>query len=296
LENPTTIASFALNSEIQKLPKDYYKNYLNNLDAVSVAQLNQLAPKYIEPEHSYLIIVGNASEFKDKLAQFGEVINYTTEGDIEEKKEVDASVTAGIIIDKYVDAIGGKAKIATINTLKQKAFGEVQGMQISQVIQVDKAQGKALQLTLMGPQEIARMTITREKVVANSMGQEQELPAPMAEAMKSVLDIVPEASFASNNTKLTLDGISKVNGEDAYKVIVEQGELKSTDYFSVASGLKLKSESAVSGEISYSDYKEYDGVKFPSVITVNSPQMPVTLKMTIEENLINPTFTEADWK
>jgi hypothetical protein len=285
-----------LNSEIQKLPKDYYKNYLKNLDAVSVAQLNQLAPKYIEPKHSYLIIVGNASEFKDKLAQFGEVINYTTEGDIEEKKEVDASVTAGIIIDKYVDAIGGKAKIATINTLKQKAFGEVQGMQISQVIQVDKAQGKALQLTLMGPQEIARMTITREKVVANSMGQEQELPAPMAEAMKSVLDIVPEASFASNNTKLTLDGISKVNGEDAYKVIVEQGELKSTDYFSVASGLKLKSESAVSGEISYSDYKEYDGVKFPSVITVNSPQMPVTLKMTIEENLINPTFTEADWK
>lgn len=296
LENPSTIASFALNSEIQKLPKDYYKNYLKNLDAVSVAQLNQLAPKYIEPEHSYLIIVGNASEFKDKLAQFGEVINYTTEGDIEEKKEVDASVTAGIIIDKYVDAIGGKAKIATINTLKQKASGEVQGMQISQVIQVDKAQGKALQLTLMGPQEIARMTITREKVVANSMGQEQELPAPMAEAMKSVLDIVPEASFASNNTKLTLDGISKVNGEDAYKVIVEQGELKSTDYFSVASGLKLKSESAVSGEISYSDYKEYDGVKFPSVITVNSPQMPVTLTMTIEENLINPTLTEDDWK
>jgi hypothetical protein len=118
----------------------------------------------------------------------------------------------------------------------------------------------------------------------------------MAEAMKSVLDIIPEASFASNNTKLTLDGISKVNGEDAYKVIVEQGEVKSTDYFSVASGLKLKSESALSGEISYSDYKEYDGVKFPSVITVNSPQMPVTLKMTIEENLINPTLTEDDWK
>jgi hypothetical protein len=285
-----------LNSEIQKLPKDYYKNYLKNLDAVSVAQLNQLAPKYIEPKHSYLIIVGNASEFKDKLAQFGEVINYTAEGDIEEKKEVDASVTAGGIIDKYVNAIGGKAKIATINTLKQKASGEVQGMQISQVIQVDKAQGKALQLTLMGPQEIARMTITREKVLANSMGQEQELPAAMAEAMKSVLDIIPEASFASNNTKLTLDGISKVNGEDAYKVIVEQGEVKSTDYFSVASGLKLKSESALSGEISYSDYKEYDGVKFPSVITVNSPQMPVTLKMTIEENLINPTLTEDDWK
>lgn len=296
LESPSTIASFALNTEIQKLPKDYYKNYLKNLDAVSVAQLNQLAPKYIQPKHSYLVIVGNAAEFKDKLAQFGEVISYTAEGDVEEKVEADASVTAESVIANYIDALGGKAKIAMINTLKQKASGEVQGMQISQIIQVDKSQGKALQLTLMGPQEVARMTITRKNVIASSMGQDQELPGAMAEAMKSVLDIIPEASFASNGTKLTLDGISKVNGEDAYKVLVEQGEVKSTDYFSVTSGLKLKSESALSGEISFSDYKDYGGVKFPSVITVNSPQIPVTLKMIIEENLINPTLTEADWK
>ncbi len=296
LENPSTIASFALNTEIQKLPKDYYKNYLKNLDAVSVAQLNQLAPKYIQPQHSYLVIVGNAAEFKDKLAQFGEVINYTAEGDVEKKVEVNASVTTESVIANYINALGGKDKIATINTLKQKATGELQGMQISQIIQVDKSQGKALQLTLMGAQEVARMTITREKVIASSMGQEQELPGAMAEAMKSVLDIIPEASFASNGTKLTLDGISKVNGEEAYKLIVEQGEVKSTDYFSVTSGLKLKSESAVTGEISYSDYKEYGGVKFPTVITVNSPQLPITLKMTIDENVINPTFTEADWK
>jgi predicted Zn-dependent peptidase len=296
LEDPATIASFALNAEIQKLPKDYYKNYLKNLDAVSVAELDKLAPKYIKPKHSYLVIVGNAAEFKDKVAQFGEVINYTAEGDLEEKKEADASVTAESVIDKYINALGGKAKIATINTLKQKASGEVQDMLISQIIQVDKGQGKALQLTLMGPQEVARMTITREKVTASSMGQEQELPGAMAEAMKSVLDIVPEVNFANNGTKITLDGISKVNGEDAYKVVIEQGEVKSTDYFSVASGLKLKSESPLSGEISYSDYKDYDGVRFPSVISVNSPQMPVTLKMTMEENVINPTFTEEDWK
>src|SRR5690554_6865761 len=87
LENPSTIASFALNSEIQKLPKDYYKNYLKNLDAVSVAELDKLAPKYIKPNNSYLIVVGNASEFKDKLSQFGEVIHYTSDGDIEQKKE-----------------------------------------------------------------------------------------------------------------------------------------------------------------------------------------------------------------
>src|SRR5690606_17438873 len=73
LENPSTVASFAINSEIQKLPKDYYKNYLKNLNAVTVDNLNSIAPKYIKPKNSYLIIVGNTSAFKDGVAQFGEV-------------------------------------------------------------------------------------------------------------------------------------------------------------------------------------------------------------------------------
>src|SRR5690606_23285106 len=82
LESPSTIASFALNTEIQKLPKDYYKNYLKNLNSVSVAQLNAIAPTYIKPRNSYLIIVGNAAAYKDGLAQFGEIKNYTKEGDL----------------------------------------------------------------------------------------------------------------------------------------------------------------------------------------------------------------------
>lgn len=296
LESPATIASFALNAEIQKLPKDYYKNYLKNLDAVSVAQLNELSPKYIEPKQSYLIIVGNAAEFKDQLAQFGEVINYTTEGDVAVKKEVGANITSAAVIERYLTAIGGREKIATINTLKQKASTEIQGMQISQVVQVDKAQGKALQLSLMGTQVVSRMTITKDKVMASSMGQEQEVSGAMAQALKSILEIVPEMSFTNTGTTLTLDGISQVNGEDAYKIIVEQGEVKSNDYFSVATGLKLKSESPVSGEISYSDYKDFGGLKIPTILNVNSPQMPIPLKMTMDEVLINPTFTEDDWK
>lgn len=296
LESPSTIASFALNSEIQKLPKDYYKNYLKNLDAVTVRELNKLAPKYIKPSNAYVVIVGNAAEFKEKLGEFGKVTHYTAEGDVEVKKEADASVSAGAVIEKYLLAIGGKEKVSSINTLRQEAEAEVQGMKISQVIQVDKKQGKALHLTLMGPQELSRLTITRDKVTATSMGAEQDLPAAAGNALKAMLDIVPELNYASNGTMLSLDGISDVNGEDAYKVIMEKGDVKNTDYFSVATGLKLKSESPINGEATYSDYKQFDGVKFPTVITVNNPQMPVTLKMVIVKNEINPTLTEADWK
>lgn len=295
LESPSTIASFALNSEIQKLPKDYYKNYLKNLNAVKVSELSKLAPKYIKPANSYLIIVGNTTEYKDKLTEFGDVLYYTPQGDLEEKVEVAADVSAEGIIENYINAIGGQEKIVEIKRLRQEAVGEIQGMQISQVIQVDSEKGIALQLTMMGPQEVARITITKDKVTATSMGQEQELPQEAAEAMKSVLDIIPEVNYTKGKTALIVDGISKINDEDAYKLIVDKEGVKTIDYFDVQSGLKVKSESALSGEITYADYKSYEGVKFPTVITVNSPQMPVTLKMTLEKIEINPNLTDADW-
>jgi len=81
LENPATIANFALNTEIYDLPKDYYKNYLKNLNAVTIDELNTIVPKYIKPTNAYLIIVGNTAAFKDSIGQFGEVKNYTIEGD-----------------------------------------------------------------------------------------------------------------------------------------------------------------------------------------------------------------------
>ena len=83
LENPSTVASFALNTEIHDLPKDYYRNYLKNLNAVNAADLNKIAPKYIKPANSYLIIVGNTAAFKEGMDQFGEVIYYTADGEIQ---------------------------------------------------------------------------------------------------------------------------------------------------------------------------------------------------------------------
>ena len=45
LESPQTIASFALNTFRYNLPKDYYNNYLKNLDAVTVKDILTMAGK-----------------------------------------------------------------------------------------------------------------------------------------------------------------------------------------------------------------------------------------------------------
>src|SRR5690606_21125725 len=88
LEQPSTIANFAINAELYKYPKDYYKNYLKNLDALTLDQVNALAKKYFSAENLHINVVGNADGFADKLARFGEIRYFTVEGDPEVKVEV----------------------------------------------------------------------------------------------------------------------------------------------------------------------------------------------------------------
>jgi zinc protease len=70
LESPQTIANFALNTFRYNLPKDYYNNYLKNLDAVSVTDVQDMARKYIRPSNCNIIVVGNKDNVADKLKKF----------------------------------------------------------------------------------------------------------------------------------------------------------------------------------------------------------------------------------
>ncbi|MGZ6539857.1 MAG: M16 family metallopeptidase, partial [Bacteroidia bacterium] len=70
LEDPETIARFAINIERYKLPKDYYTNYLKNLAAVSVDDVYAMAQKYIRPENATILVVGDKDAISQKLAVF----------------------------------------------------------------------------------------------------------------------------------------------------------------------------------------------------------------------------------
>src|SRR5690554_5647339 len=93
LENPSTIASFAINIARYGLPEDYYSSYLQRLNALTVEDINAAAKKYIQPDNMYITIVGNGKEFKDKVAQFGEVKSYTNTGEEAKEVAVDADMT-----------------------------------------------------------------------------------------------------------------------------------------------------------------------------------------------------------
>src|SRR5690625_8036397 len=62
LEDPRTIAQYALNIDRYGLPKDYYKTYLERLNQVTTAESREAANKYIDPERLQIFRVGNERE------------------------------------------------------------------------------------------------------------------------------------------------------------------------------------------------------------------------------------------
>ena len=73
LENPATIAGFALDIAVYNLPKDYYQNYLKNLALVDAVKVRAMATKYLPVNNLAIVIVGNAKEIAKGLEKYGEV-------------------------------------------------------------------------------------------------------------------------------------------------------------------------------------------------------------------------------
>jgi Predicted Zn-dependent peptidases len=71
LENPARSAGFASNILINKLPKDFYRTYLQKLNAVTAADILRVSKKYFNHDNSRVVIVGQANQFLPGLKKTG---------------------------------------------------------------------------------------------------------------------------------------------------------------------------------------------------------------------------------
>lgn len=70
-EKPETVAGFAIFTKTQSLPDDFYKNYIKNINSVSLEQVQEAAKKYFLHDHSRIIVVGKAEEVLGGLEKTG---------------------------------------------------------------------------------------------------------------------------------------------------------------------------------------------------------------------------------
>lgn len=297
LESPSTIAQFAINMERYKLPADFYATYLQRLNALSIEDINAAAKKFLKPENMNITVVGNGAVIQESLMAFGDVQRFTIMADPERQIAISSDITPANVIANYIKSIGGEDKVKAIKTSKLDAVAEIQGMKLNLSYVYDENQEAFSNKVMMMGNVASNTVIKNGKATITAMGQSQELTDEQYEALKMSMFIFPELHFDDLGYSVELDGIKDIDGVEAYKLLVSNptGSIQAY-YYSVDSGLKIKTESAEAGETFYNDYEEVDGILYPMSMLVKSPAIPMPLESKVEKIIFNIEISDDDFK
>lgn len=295
ISEPSVIANFAVNIDKYNLPKDYYKNYLKRLEAVTASDVQAAAKKYLKPNNAWYIVVGDKSH-ADNLKQFatnGTVQFYDMDGNLVEAPVAkSAGVSAEQVIDSYVNAIGGKDAIAKIDSYKASGEMSMMGQKL-EVTQAFRKPNSTAMIISMGGTPMQKIVFDGSKVKISGMQGEQEYTeGDVFDGMKAAAAVCPEMSYLAKGYQLTVKGIEQVNGKDAYAMEVTKDGKTDIEYYDVESGLKVKSVTTTEGPQGqiqqvkeYGDYKEVNGVKFPHAMKQLAAGMTISTTLSsIEVN------------
>lgn len=293
LENPQTVASFALSTARFNLPADYYAKYLERLNAVTADDILAMAKKYITPENAHILVVGNKNDVIAGLEQFaknGKVNYYDTYGTQLEMDESAAAITVTVdqVLDNYIKAIGGKEKLMAVKDLTMNMEADAMGSKI-QMNLVQKQPGKVYQaFIMMGQKQETVFDGTKGKMSAG--GQTQAMPDEQIPDTKEQAVLFTEMRFKELGYEAKLAGIEQVDGKNAFVIeTVSPTGKKQALFFDAQTFLKIKESSSMTaptGQIQtvstdLSDYQEVDGILFPFTRKlVGAAPVPLELKVT----------------
>lgn len=285
LEHASTIARFALNIERYGLDKDYYKNYLTNLEAVNKDKVLEIAQKFFTAKNCYIIVVGNESVIEslkqfdadgkiEIVDAFGKPVQEMKKADItaEELFKRHSFYVTTSTSEKQRDKILKKIKSVTQDVemnMSQVPFPlksvQFWGAPNSEVMTVE-AQGMVVQKTYFDG---------KTGYSSNMQTGKTDLTAEEVAAKNKSVGLIPEINYAASGMSYELLGIENQNGTDMYVVKLHDGENEIYDYYNTQTYSKIKrltisSDPEAGGDsvVTYSDYKSVNGVLFPHTIVL----------------------------
>ncbi len=201
------------------------------------------------------------------------------------------------IIARYIQAVGGKAKVDLIKNSTMTMEADFQGTNI--IIQgiSDQVNKRVYQETNVMGNVVQKTVIANGKGKMIAMGQEQELNEEMMQMMQSQAYVFPEMHYEELGYSLEHRGTEEIDGEEANTlVITAPNGMETMEYYSTKSGLKLKTSSSATGDIGYSDYEVVDGVMFPMTMTIKNPMLPSAMVGKVTSIKFNQELNDEDFK
>ena len=303
LEQPGTLASFALNIETEDLDDDFYKDYLTKIDAVTIADVQRVAKKYFLVDNARIIIAGKGSEVLDNLEKVtfdGKTIpvNYfDKEGNPverpEHKIEVPEDMNAFKVVANCLQALGGVGALEKINAVQVEGQASMQGRQLD-LLMLRTTNDRFVQLLSMQGQTLSKQVLNGNSGFMVQQGKKMPLNDDLLEKLRTAAPPFPELTMVEDPA-MQLTGAEKVDGKNTYVVDMGNGD---TNYFDMETGLKLRTVTqlqmgpqTIQQTFNFGDYKEVDGVKFPFVLSQSMG--PQSIDFIISKVEVNPEVDAA---
>lgn len=303
LENASTVARFAINTDYLGLEPTHYANYLKKLSAITVDDIHEVAQKYLKPNNAHIIVVGDAENLKEKLEVFGPVTlrdNYGVEKS--DLKAAPVGVTPETIIADYVDVLGGEKKLKKLKSVQFNYTAEIPGAPAKLTMEVLQQSPNSFSMSM----EMMGMTVQRQYSNGtvgfnDGMQGKTEMSEEELSDAKAQYKLAAELDYF-NKYSAELKGIDLLDDEEVYVLVRTDKEgTTATEYYGVESKYLVKSESVVEtpqGEMAqstmYKDYKAVKGYSFPHH-TIQSAAGQ-TINMKLNKVIVNKTIDASKFE
>ncbi len=311
LENPATIARFALSIIKNDLPSDYYQTYLQKLDAVTKEDLLAVAKKYLSPSNCNIVVVGN-EEILDKLKRFdadGEITKLDAFGKVM-KDMLPADISKEELVNKYVSAVTktSSAKELSKKMKKIKSMEEVTELKMDQIPFPLKATRVWVAPNSVGEKMEGQGMVFQKSYFDGTAGGSSNmqtgkstLSAEEIVAKQKSVGLIPEMNYATSGMEYELLGIEKRDGKDCYVLKTYDGETESYDYFDKETFYKVGSTNIQKADgntqettLTFSDFTEQDGFIFPNKMTISMG--PTNFDATVVSRTLNAKIDLESYK
>jgi hypothetical protein len=211
------------------------------------------------------------------------------------------------IINKYVEARGGKDKLNAIQSLYMEGSRQMMGNEV--LVKVTMAQDKLYRTDFEFGGTTGYTIITPTEgwsFIPMQSPKVESIPAERLKTMQGQLDINgPLVDYVAKGNKAELQGKETIDGKEAYKIKMTLSTGKDiTYYLDTKTNLLIQSRqmSAARGNnppieiiTNYSDYKLFDGVMFPQTIANPGGGM-MGGSTTFDTIVINKAIDESQYK
>jgi hypothetical protein len=208
--------------------------------------------------------------------------------------------TVDEIVEKYVDAMGGKDKLLTLKSVKMDGSMNVQGNDVSIITTKLQNVGVRMDIKIMDKENYQIYTPTKGWSFMPIQGQEtpQEIPEEILKGAQSQLDIQGVLfNYKEKGHKVELAGKESVNGTECFKLKITYKNGNTANYFIDTKTFRINQVSMMreiqgeEKEVSnvYSNYKQNDGgYWFPFTATNMQGEITYTkieTNITIDESI-----------